>query len=503
MAKNSAFMYINMAIRMLVGLYTTRVILQALGAEDFGIYNVVGGFVAMFSFISTTMSSASMRFFAYEIGRGDMKKLNDYFNQTILCYLLLVALLYVVFESFGIWFVNNKLVIPDNRMHAANWIFQFAILTFAFHMMEVPFSAMAVAKEKMVTYAIVGLIDAFLKLGIVFVLLHLNGDKLIIYAIMLTVISMCNFLFYVIFCRVKFKEETRVKLFFNKGMFKEIVSYSGWSLFWTLANVARSQGINIVLNMFFTPVVNAARGVAYQINSAVNQFVTSFYQAVRPQVTKLSAQHEYNKMKHLVYSSSVISFCLVMLVAIPILIKTPYILSLWLKEVPEYTAVFTRLVIVVAMIDTLGHPLTTAVCSTGKIKWFHIVTGSLLLLTLPIGYLLLKMGMEPNVVFIVSIVMSSCAQISRMVFMHSMFGFEIKEYCMKVLLKVALILVVTYGLTRMVSYWLDDSFLTLVLVCVVAWACTLLLCFYVGLSKNARMAAKHYVLKIIRKKSKS
>ena len=500
MAKNSAFMYINMAIRMLVGLYTTRVILQALGAQDFGIYNVVAGFVTMFGFISATMSSASMRFFAYEIGRGDLKKVNDYFNLTILCYILLVVTLFVVFESIGPWFINNKLVIPDKRIYAANVVFQIALVSFSIHIFQVPFTSMTVAKEKMVTYAIVGLLDAVLKLGIVFVLLYLNGDKLILYAIMLAVIELSNFLFYYLFCQINFRNETKIKLFFDNVMFKEIISYSGWSLFWTLANVVRSQGVNIVLNMFFTPVVNAARGVAYQINSAVNQFVTSFYNAVRPQITKLSAQKKYDSMKNLVYSSTIISFCLIMLIAIPVLVKAPYVLSLWLKDVPENTVTFTRLVIIVAMIDTLGHPLTTAVCSTGKIKWFHLVTGNLLIMTLPISYILLNQGMGPYIVFVVSIAMSLCAQMSRMVFVNKMFGFGFKDYCSKVLLRILLIFLVSYFLTAIVDKYLGESLLTLLAVCLISWGCIVTLCFYIGISKNTRKMTKQYVYYTLCKK---
>lgn len=502
MAKNSAFMYINMAIRMLVGLYTTRVILQALGAQDFGIYNVVFGFVSMFGFISATMASASMRFFAYEIGRDDLKKVNEYFNLTILCYILLIVTLFVVFESIGPWFINNKLVIPDERLYAANVVFQIALFSFSIHIFQVPFTSMTVAKEKMVTYAIVGMLDAFLKLGIVFALLYCPSDKLILYAIMLAFIELCNLLFYFFFCRVNFRLETKISIFFNRGMFREIVSYSGWSLFWTLSNVARSQGINIVLNMFFTPVVNAARGVAYQINSAVTQFVTSFYNAVRPQITKLSAQQKLDSMKNLVYSSSIISFCLIMLIAVPVLVKAPYILSLWLKDVPEYTVIFTRLVIVVAMIDTLGHPLTTAVCSTGKIKWFHLITGTLLILTLPIGYLLLSLGMEANVVFIVSIIMSICAQISRMVFVHRMFGFTIKEYSARVLLRLGVIFLLSYSITEVTARILPEIFLALIVVCIVSWLSSIIPCYYIGLSEGEREMTRQYVVNLFRKMNK-
>ncbi len=498
-AKNSLFLYIQMAIRMLVGLYTTRVVLHALGVVDFGINNVVGGFVSMFTFISDTMVSASQRFFAYEIGRGDKKKLNDYFNTTVLCYVLIALSMFILVEAVGIWFLNNKMVIPAERLDAANWVFQFAVLSLIFHMIAVPFSSMVVAQEKMVVFAIVGLLDAFLKLGIVYVLLNVEGDKLKWYAVMLFVIAALNYVFYHLYCHFNFKEAVRIRLFWNKPMFIELISYSGWSLFWTLANVVRSQGINILLNMFFNPVVNAARGVAYQVNSAINQFVNSFYQAVRPQITKLTARKEYDEMLRMVFSSSKISFLLMALIAIPIIVETPYILQVWLKDVPEYTVVFTRLVVITAMIDTLGLSLTTAVCSTGRIKWFHIVCGGILILNLPVSYVFLKLGFSPYAVLYVSIVMSLLAQVARVFFVHRMFGMSITKYGVDVILRITCVTLLSFAGTWAVSNVLGEGFGTLCVVLAISFGLTGVLSYFIGLSKTGRGMVKAFVVKKLKK----
>lgn len=282
-------------------------------------------------------------------------------------------------------------------------------------------------------------------------------------------------------------------------MFIELISYSGWSLFWTLANVVRSQGINILLNMFFNPVVNAARGVAYQVNSAINQFVNSFYQAVRPQITKLTARKEYDEMLRMVFSSSKISFLLMALIAIPIIVETPYILQVWLKDVPEYTVVFTRLVVITAMIDTLGLSLTTAVCSTGRIKWFHIVCGGILILNLPVSYVFLKLGFSPYAVLYVSIVMSLLAQVARVFFVHRMFGMSITKYGVDVILRITCVTLLSFAGTWAVSNVLGEGFGTLCVVLAISFGLTGVLSYFIGLSKTGRGMVKAFVVKKLKK----
>lgn len=439
MAKNSAFMYIQMAVKMLIGLYTVRVILHALGEEDYGIYNVVGGFVSMFTFITSTLVSASMRFFAYAIGKKEYGLLNRYFNTTIICYLLLSALLFVTIEIIGYWFVNNKMVLSPNRLSAANWVLQFAIFSFIVRILAVPFKSMIVAYEKMVVFAIISVFDSFLLLGIAFFVQLVTFDKLKFYAICIFCVALISTILYVIWCRSSFRDASQIRLRWEKPLLKEILGYSGWYMFGTMATVVRSQGLNILLNVFFNPVVNAARAIAYQINNAINQFVNSFYNAVRPQITKMTASEEYEKMLSLVYSSSVISYLLMCLVAIPLLVEMPFVLSVWLGDVPEYTVVFSRLVIITAMVDTLGYPLTTAVCASGEIRNFQIVTGLILMAILPVSYFLLKVWPHPTIVFYTSILLSLAAQVVRLGYMQRMFCLQAKDYIKKVLLRITVV----------------------------------------------------------------
>ena len=499
MAKNSLYMYIQMAIRIVVSLYTTRVILHALGSEDFGINNVVGGIVTMFVFISDTMASASQRFFACEVGLGNKLKLNKYFNVTVCCYLVIILSLLVIVEVVGYWFVNYKLTIPGHRMYAANVILQFSIIAFVMRMVSVPYGAMIIAYERIFIFAFIGLADSLLTLSAALFIQNYGGDRLIAYSFFLLVLAAINTLFCFLYCRHHFREEIHIRLSWDKSLFLEVVSYSGWSLFWTMANVVRSQGLNILLNIFFNPVVNAARGIAYQVNNVINQFTNSFYQAVRPQITKLTARGERDRMMNLMFSSSRISFLLLTVVAVPLLIKTPYILNIWLGDYPEYTVAFMRLVIIVAMIDSLGHPPTTSICATGRIKWFHICVGGLLILNVPISYLLLKNGSEPFVVFKVSIIMSTLAQIARLLFMRYMHKMSIREYISNVLIRVLVVL----SLSLLCSYLFSVVFReTFVLFCVFVFlSCllTVVLSYFVGITTNERAKVNSFVKERLKK----
>ena len=439
MAKNSAFMYIQMAVKMLIGLYTVRVVLHALGAEDYGIYNVVAGFVSMFSFITNTLVSASLRFFAFSIGKGEYRMLNRYFNATILCYIILSAVLFILIETFGYWFVNYKMVMSEDRLATANWVLQFAIASFIVRILAVPFRALIVAHEKMIFVALISVLDSFLLLGIAYLLLVVHTDKLQVYSVCMFGVAFISSSLYTILCRSSFREASFIRIRWDGTLLKELLSYCGWYMFGTMASVVRSQGINMLLNVFFNPVVNAARAIAYQINNAINQFVNSFYNAVRPQITKLTAAEEKEKMLSLVYSSSLISYFLMCIIAIPLLVEMPFALSLWLGKVPEYTIIFSRLVIITAMIDTLGHPLNTAVCASGRIKVFQIVTGGLFVMNLPISYFLLKIWSIPFLVFFVSIVISIIVQMAKIVFMRQMFGMSIREYLKEVMIKILIL----------------------------------------------------------------
>lgn len=488
MAKNSAFMYVQMGIKMLIGLYTVRVILHALGAEDYGIYNVVGGFVSMFSFITSTLVSASQRFFAYSLGRGEEDKLNRYFNSSLLSFLILAVALLIIIEGIGGWFVNYKMVVPVNRLEAANWVLQFAIVAFLVRIMAVPFKAMIVAHEKMVFFALVSVLDSLMLLGIAVLLQAVHTDKLKVYSACMFGVAVLSTLMYVILCKMNFSKASKIRLRWEGSLMKEMLSYCGWYMFGTMANVVRTQGINMILNLFFGPIVNAARAVAVQIFNAINQFTTSFYNAVRPQITKLTATENNKGMLSLVFSSSVISICLTSLLAVPLLVEMPFVLSAWLGEFPQYTIIFSRLVLFTALLAALGHPLTTAICATGRIKNYQLITGSILILVLPVSYFLLKAYPNPYLVYCVSIVFSVITLIARVFFMRRMFGMSIMQYVKEVLVRTGIILLIAMSATYGMKLVSGSSVWAHVLTITGSIVVTLLLSYYIGLKKQQRVA---------------
>lgn len=437
-AKNTVFLYIRMLLVMGVSLYTSRVVLNVLGIEDYGIHNVVGGIVSMFTFLTGIISAATSRFFAYEIGCNDNVKLNQYFKISLISFVIIAVIILLVAETLGLWFLKNKIVFSEERADAVFWVYQFSIFAFIIQMFTIPYNSLIIAREKMSVYAYVGIIEVVLKLLMAYLLTISVFDRLKSYAVLLFVVTIIVSFIYYCYCRIKF-EESKFSFFWDKVMFKELFSYSVWILVGAFSGISRGQGLNILLNMFFGPIVNAAQGIASQVNSAINQLVNSFYTASRPQITKLYAVEDRKGMMDLVFNSSRLGYFLVLVFAVPILIETPAILKLWLETVPEHAILFTRLVIVTAMIDALSYPFQTAMSATGKIKWYQIITGGLMILTLPVAYVFLKLGYPPQVALYVSIFTALAAQISRIVFMKIQLNMSIISYCKDVLFRVLIV----------------------------------------------------------------
>lgn len=437
-AKNTLYLYVRMLIVMAVSLFTVRVTLQALGTEDYGINNVVGGVVTMFTFLTSTMVSASQRFFAYALGKKDYKQLSNYFTMSMWCYQGLAILIIILAETIGLWFVKTQLTIPDSRITAAMWVYQFSIVSFAFSILSIPYNSIIIAREKMNVYALLGLAEAFLKLGIAYLLMISPFDKLILYSGLMCLMMSSIYVFYIIYGTIKF-EECRLKRFWDKSIFAEVMNYSGWSLFGAISGVLRSQGINILLNIYFGPVVNAARAIAYQVNNAINQFVLNFYKAVQPQITKYYAASAKDDFMKLVFRSSRCCFYMILILSLPFLIEMPFILELWLKDVPENTILFTRLVIITAIIDSTAYPLQTAISATGRIKWFQIITGGLLLLNLPISWMFLHWGYPAEFTMYVSIALSIVSQLSRIIISNRSVELSYYRYIKEVLLPISIV----------------------------------------------------------------
>ena len=413
-AKNAALLYFRMLITMLVSLFTVRIVLDVLGVVDYGIYNVVAGVVTMFSFLSGTMASASQRFFAYEIGSDNILKLRKIFSVTFTIYVLIALVVLLLTETIGLWFLNHKMVLPEDRIEAANWVYQFAILSFVLTIMAIPYQAVIIAREKMKIYAYVSIIEVTLKLLIVLLLLLFSIDKLKLYSVLMFISAGIVAFIYRSYCKNKFNEAT-YSFSNDKELYREILSYSGWNILGSLSVVFKNQGVNILLNLFFNPAINAARGIAFQINAILLNFSNSFYTAVRPQITKSYASGDTLYMRNLVFQSSKFAFFLMMILTIPLLLETKFVLTLWLKELPDYVVVFSQLVMINSLIEVMNMPLVSAIQATGRMKLYQTTISVLLLMNLPISYFFLKLGFAPESTMIISILISIISFIPRLI----------------------------------------------------------------------------------------
>lgn len=457
-AKNTLMLYLRMLLTMGVSLYTVRVVLDTLGVIDYGLYNVVAGIVTMFSFFSGTMASASQRFFSFEIGRKNYDQLKRTFSITMLIYLILAVVILVLAETVGLWFLNNKMTIPPERMEAARWVYHFSILSFMMTMFTIPYNAAIIAHERMNIFAWVSIIEVTLKLLIVYLLVVFPFDKLKLYAVLMFGVTTLVTFTYRTYCQRKFSE-CRVNFYWEKNLFKEIISYSGWNLFGALAIVLRDQGVNIVLNLFFNPVVNAARGIAFQINQALLQFTSNFYMAVKPQIMKSYAAGHKSEMHKLVFQSSKFGFFLMLLLVTPILIKTEFIISLWLKQVPQYTIIFTKLLIINALIDVMNVPIVSAIQATGRIKAYQLIISIVLLLNLPLTYLLLRFGFSPQTSIYISISLSLISYFPRLLLANKLTGFSVSSFLKQVVLPCISVLICTFGcLFIVIRYFKYDDY---------------------------------------------
>lgn len=431
-AKNTLLLYFRMLFMMVVSLYTSRVILNALGVEDFGIYNVVGGVVAMFSVISGSLSAAISRFITYELGKGDQSKLNKIFSASVTIQLLLSLIIVVLIESVGVWFLNAKMTIPAARMTAANWVLQFSIVTFVINLISVPYNAAIIAHEKMSAFAYISILEAVGKLAIAFLIMVSPMDKLIFYAILMCTVAVIVRFTYGHYCKKHFAECT-YHFYWDKEILKKMFGFAGWNFIGTAAGILRGQGINILLNLFFSPVVNAAQGIAVQVNNAIGNFSTNFLMAINPQIIKSYSQKDLERAYDLVLYASRFAFLLLLVLSTPIICKTDVVLQLWLKNAPDYAASFVRLSLVLAICDALSLPLVTLQQATGKLRNYQLVVGSLHMLNFPVSLLLLYAGAVPEIVYFVALLLSIVSLYARLIMQKRQLGISIMKFHVKVL----------------------------------------------------------------------
>lgn len=494
-AKNTVLLYIRMFFIMAVTLYTSRVVLSTLGVTDFGIYNVVGGVVAMMGILNGAMAVASQRYLTFELGRDDTVRLKQVFSMCFTIFIILAIVIVLLCETVGLWFLNTQMVIPEERMSAANWVYQFSVFSCVASLIVTPYNATIIAHERMNVYAYVGMLEVVLKLVVVYLLLIIPADRLSTYGFLILLSQVVVTATYIVYC-LKHFPESRYKFYWEKPLFTELVTYSGWNLFGSVSGLVKGQGLNILLNMFFNPAVNAARGIAYQINAAITQFFTNFYTAVRPQITKYYAQGDMGEMTKLVFRSSKLSFYLIMLVSMPIIIETPYIVNLWLGQIPEYVVPFTRLIIAISAIDSMASPLMTAAHATGHIRLYQSSVGTMTILNIPVSYVFLRYGCSPLSVFYISLFISIVCLFMRLWIVRRLMVFPVKEYIIKVFGSSLLVCAVALVIPLAAYMVLDENIYTVLIVCLLCIVSSIATIYYVGLSVHER----EFVTSIIRKK---
>ncbi len=485
-AKNTIALYGRSLLVLAVALYTSRVVLNVLGVEDYGLYNVVGGVISMLGFLNTTMQATFQRYFNVAMGEGKEGEITSLFRSSLTVQLLLALIVVALGETIGLWFLCNKLVIPEGRIEAAQVLYQVTIASFVLSIFKGPFAALITAYERMSVYALFSIIETVLKLGIVFIVKVAPTDKLILYSLLILLINVVDLLLYIFFCSKRIPT-TAIGFNWSKGALNKMLSFSVWSTMDALAYTMRSQGLNILLNLFFGTVVNAARGVAYQVLNAVNQFIRSFQTAFRPQLTKLYANGDYDATMRLYYGATKLSYYLVFTISLPILLETPFILHLWLGNVvPDYATVFTRIILLTTFVDVFANPSTAIAYATGNIKTFSIVVSIVNLMIVPVAWLFLELGYGPTSAMLVSLVFTIFVQAIRLMIVANMTVLKIGDYLKHVGLPVAVYSLLCIAVPLALKFLLDKGWLRLVLILVVSVASSLGFTWLVGLNKEEK-----------------
>ena len=496
-AKNTLVLYVRMLFTMGISLFTSRVILQTLGVEDYGISSVVGGVISMFTFINAAMVSSTQRYLNFELVRGDANQLRSVFSSSLQIHALIALAIIVLSETVGLWFLNEKLVIPEARMTAAMWVYQCSILSCAVSIMSTPYNAVIVAHEKMSAFAYISILDVSLKLLVVYLLVVLPFDKLIILSILTLLVQLFIRYIYTLYCHRHFPE-SYFQFRFNKTLFKEMFGFAGWSFWGNLAAILYTQGLNMMLNIFFGPIVNAARGIAVQVQSAVQQFVGGFQTALNPQITKNYASNNLPQMHSLMFRSARFSFLLLFFLSLPVLMETNFILTLWLKTVPDDAVIFTQIMICISLIYTTANPCIIANQATGKVKIYQMVVGGILLLILPISYVVLKLGAPAYSVFIVHFCIESLAQFSRMYMLRKLIHLPLWQYMKNIYIPIVSTVAIAIILPLVVRMQVAEGWLRFL---AVGFTCVLSVgasSYFIGFTKQERVFFLDKSLRLLR-----
>lgn len=498
-AKNTLFLYFRMLLVMGVALYTSRVILKTLGVEDFGIYNAVGGIVTMFSFLNGSLGAATSRHITFELGREDYQKLSKVFNAAFITHIGIGLIIVFLAETIGLWFFYEKMIIPEDRLNAAFWVYQISVLSTFISLTQVPYNATLIAHENMKIYAYVGIFEALAKLAVACAIAYAPFDRLIFYALLLFAINVSLVIFYRTFC-IKHYAESRLKICRDTQLYKDMFKYAGSDLIGNVSVLAQGQGLNLLLNVFFGPTVNAARAIAYQVQGAITQFGNNFMTAVRPQIIKQYAAGETEEMFKLVYLSSNFSFYLMWIFILPLSLEADYVLTFWLGKYPDHSVSFLILVFILCLIQALKTPRTAVLHATGKLFLANITVGTLLCLAFPLAYLFLKLGGEPESVFWAANITMLLSEFLSVFIVHKYVEYSISKYLLNIHFRCLLVAVLS-SIAPYLLYnrFFEPSFLRLVQTCLLTTLSISIIVWTIGMNSEMREKFKALLHSKLRK----
>lgn len=485
-AKNSILLAARMVVVTLISIFTTRFLLRNLGVDDFGVYNVTLGIVSMCTFLSPALANAIQRYFSYELGRNGICGAKSVFNASIQIQILMIFVIVAICETIGLWYVLEKLVVPDGRNEATLWVYQISILALSFSMLQVPFVASILAHEHMSFYAIINVIDAVLKLAIAIGIAYSDHDKLVIYGFLLLGVNVFNFIVYCIYSYTYF-EEIRIEFNINKHLIKELLSFSGWNLFETVARIGKDQGGNLLLNYYFGPVLNAARGITNQVSYAFSSVIDSTVMASRPQMVISYARGNYQRSLSMFYSLSKGTLLLLFMLSMPVFLDIEYILRLWIGiNIPAYSVELIRLTIILLLFDKLASPVTALIHATGNVKEYHLFSGIINIVVLPIAWLFFYLGYNPTSIYIITIVGALLGQCIFLYVVKKLLPFSILTYVKNVCIPFMSVFLLTFFFPTFIEVYLSESFIRLIVVTMVSFIIIPLVSYFIALTEEER-----------------
>lgn len=497
-AKNTGFLYVRMLLNMAITFYTSRVVLNTLGVEDFGTYGVVGGIITMFGFLNSSMAGATSRFLTFELGKQDYERLKKTFSASLTIHFIIAVIILILSETVGLWWLENKLIITPERMMSARWVFHLSVLASTINITQVPYNATIIAHERMDAYAYIEILNSLLKLGIVFLLVLGNFDKLILYAVLVLFVTILITIIYRAYCVHNFNE-SRYKYEWDKEIIKPMLGFSGWNLCDNMVYTARTQGVNILLNMFFGVVLNTAYGIAFQVQGAVQNFSNNFLSASRPQIVKYYAVNDMENMQNLMINIAKFSFLLMYMLTLPLLLETHFVLKIWLVQVPDYSVLFSQFNLIGGLLGAIFTVFIFGIHATGKIKKFTIIASTIYIMIIPISYLFLKAGYTPIVPYIVNLALLVIGYFSYVAIFHSLVPkFSIYIFFKKVILPCLLVIIISTVFPLYLFYKLEVGWFRFILIVISSISTVGLTGYFILLNKDSKAKILLHITKVLK-----